>query len=63
MRPLLAALIVAAFGLPLPAAAQPAAPARTCRIADPSPTPTNLRTAPAGDVVGTIANGSVVDLV
>lgn len=45
------------------AIAQTAAGAKACRVADPSPTPTNLRTAPAGDVVGTIANGTPVEIV
>lgn len=57
-----AALTIA---LALAAAQTPAAAqaARVCRVADPSPTPTNLRTAPAGDLVGTIANGTPVEIV
>lgn len=37
--------------------------ARLCRVVDPSPTPTNLRAAPAGDLVGTIAKDTSVEIV
>jgi len=61
MRSLLVILpFVAAFGVAAPAMAQSGA--RACRIADPSPTPTNVRDQPAGAVVGTIANGTAVEV-
>ena len=55
----IACLIVAVLA---PSAPLAQAPARLCRVADPSPTPTNLRAAPAGTVIGTIANGTLVEI-
>jgi hypothetical protein len=41
-------------------AASSQASARTCIVADPTPTPLNVRATPGGQIVATIADGSVV---
>lgn len=62
MRSLLVvSIVIAALGVATPALAQSAA--RACRIADPSPTPTNVRDQPAGAAIGAIANGTAVEIV
>ncbi|MFG1296224.1 MULTISPECIES: SH3 domain-containing protein [Xanthobacter] len=44
------------------AAASPASAQSRCRVTDPTGTPLNVRTAPQGQVVGTIPNGTLVTI-
>ena len=50
---------LAAFWL---AASHPALGAERCRIADPTGTPLNVRTAPQGRVIGTLPNGFLASI-
>ncbi|MEJ1159639.1 SH3 domain-containing protein [Prosthecomicrobium sp. N25] len=49
-------------GLLLAADGGPARAAEACRVADPTGTPLNVRSAPGGEILGTIGNGRDVEI-
>ena len=51
-------MLVICLATTLPASAQ-----SRCRVTDPTGTPLNIRTAPYGRIVGTIANGRLVTII